>query len=76
MNLSHYNGKFHAEQDYDWESEQCPVTKIWARTKKVLLKTWTIYETVKPHPDKAAYQTPHVYCKNKKEALTTLHAIK
>lgn len=46
--------RFHVEQDRAYEFEQCPVTKVWRRTKVVLLKTWTAYEFV----GSPAYQTP------------------
>jgi len=71
--MNHYKGNFHAEQDISWESEQCPVRKIWTKTKKVSEKTWTIYERVEDNFK--TYQTPRFYCKNEKEALEILKTL-
>ena len=54
--------KLHKEQDTIWKSEQCPVTKIWSRTKPILANTWTVYDS------SPGYQTPVFHGKNEAEA--------
>jgi len=68
---AYYNGKFQAEQDYTYVEEQCPFAKTWHMTKKILLKTWTIYERV----GKTGYQTPRFFLASEEEALTKIREL-
>jgi hypothetical protein len=69
--MKHYKGKFHIEQDSGYVEEQCPVTKIWSMTKRVSLKTWTLYERV----GSPSYQTPRQTFKNENEAQKHLDSL-
>lgn len=61
--MENYLGIYNIEQDLGWEPEQCPVTKEWARTKRVSRKTWTVYKRTAK-----GYQTPVAFCSNEKTA--------
>lgn len=52
------------EQDHEYVSEQCSVTKRWYKTKRVMKNTYTVYETV----GKPSYETPVYFAKNYTEA--------
>jgi len=56
---------FHLEQDSGYLPEQCPVTRKWSNTRRVLLPSWTVYEYV----GSPSYQTP-VFCGTPKECET------
>lgn len=62
----YYKGDFRAEQDHKYESEQ-DANNRWHKTKKVSVKTWTIYKFVRPETG-SGYETPFKFCKNEAEA--------